>query len=82
MLTGHWLRCDRMPAQSLVSSFDQGDLVWCDRTLRGERPDAGCQRLVDSSKVSESGCHYQMRPVSADRTLLSVRSPLNCSVLG
>ena len=28
MLTGHWLRCDRTLAQSLVSSFDQGEVVW------------------------------------------------------
>ena len=73
---------DRTLAQSPVSSFDQGDIVWCDRTLRGERPDAGCQHSVDSSKVPESGFHNQTRPVSADWTLLNVRSPLNCSVTG
>ena len=36
ILTGHWLRCDRTLAQSPVSSFDQGEIVWCDQTLRGE----------------------------------------------
>ena len=53
MLTRRWFRCDQTLAQSPVSSFDQGEIVWCDPTLRGERPDAGCQRLVDSSKVLE-----------------------------
>ena len=37
MLTGRWFRCDRMQlpvwAQSLVSSFDKGEVIWCDRTL-------------------------------------------------
>ena len=28
MLTGRWFRCDRTLAQSLVSSFDQGEVVW------------------------------------------------------
>ena len=36
MLTGRWFRCDLTLAQSPVSSFDQGDFVWCDRTLRDE----------------------------------------------
>ena len=53
MLTGHWFQCDWTLAQSPVSSFDQGEIVWRDRTLRGERPDAGCQRPIDSSKVPE-----------------------------
>ena len=57
MLTGRWFLCDRTLAQSPISSFDQGEIVWCDRTLRGERPDAGCQRLVDSSKVPEMENH-------------------------
>ena len=30
------LQCDRTLAQSPVSSFDQGDFVWCDQTLRNE----------------------------------------------
>ena len=34
MLTGRWFRCDRTLAQSPVSSFDQGEVVWCDRTLK------------------------------------------------
>ena len=33
MLTGHWFRCDRTLAQSPVSTFDQGEVVWM-------RPDA------------------------------------------
>ena len=76
ILTGRWLRVDRTLAQSPVSSFDQGEIVWCDRTLRGERPDAGCQRPVDSSKVLERKNLDRTRPVSADRTLASVRSQL------
>ena len=44
---------DRTLAQSPVNLFDQGEVVWCDRTLRGERLDAGCQHPVDSSKVLE-----------------------------
>ena len=74
MLTGCWFRCDRTLAQSLVSSFDQGDFVWCDRTLRGERSDAGCQRPIDSTKVLERENHDRTRSVSADRMLSSVRS--------
>ena len=81
MLTGRWFQCDQTLAQSPVSSFDQGEVVWCDRTLRGERPNAGCQRpdarcerLVDSSKVSERENRDRTCPVSADRTLASVRS--------
>ena len=74
MLTEHWFWSDRTLAQSPISSFDQGDFVWCDRTLRGERPDAGCQRPVDSSKVPERENHDRTRPVSADRMLVSVRS--------
>ena len=53
MLTGRWFQCDQMLAQIPVSSFDQGEIVWCDRTLRGEQPDAGWQRSIDSSKVPE-----------------------------
>ena len=74
MLTGRWFRYDRTLTQSLVSSFDQGEFVWCDQTLRGERLDAGCQRLVDSSKVPERENHDRTCLVSADRTLASVRS--------
>ena len=44
---------DQTLAQSPVSSFDQGEIVWRDRTLRGERPDAEGQRSIDSSKVPE-----------------------------
>ena len=55
---------DRTLAQSLISSFDQGKVVWCDRTLRGEQPDAGCQRPVDSSKVLERENHDRTRPVT------------------
>ena len=33
MLTGRWFQCDRTLAQSPVSSFDQGEIVWCGRTL-------------------------------------------------
>ena len=36
ILIGRWLRGDRTLAQSLISSFDQGEIVWCDQTLRGE----------------------------------------------
>ena len=36
ILTGRWLRCDRMLAQGPVSSFDQGEIVWRDQTLGGE----------------------------------------------
>ena len=36
ILTGRWLWGDRTLAQSLVSSFDQGEIIWRDRTLRGE----------------------------------------------
>ena len=53
MLTGRWFWSDRTLAQSPVSSFDQGEIVWCDWTLRGERPDDGCPRPVDTSKVLE-----------------------------
>ena len=63
MLTGRWFRCDRTLAHSLVSSFDQGEVVWCDRMLRGERPDVGCKRSVDSSKVPERENRDQTRPV-------------------
>ena len=63
MLTERWFRCDRTLAQSSVSSFDQGDFIWCDRTLRGERPNAGCQHPVDSSKVPERENHDRTRPV-------------------
>ena len=34
ILTGRWFRCDRTLAQSPVSSFDQGEVIWCDRTLK------------------------------------------------
>ena len=81
MLTERWFRCDRTLAQSPIISFDQGEVVWCDRTLRGERPNVGCQRPVDSSKVPESGFHDRTRPISADRTLSSVRSQLKHWVL-
>ena len=64
MLTERWFRCDRTRVQSPISSFDQGEFVWCDRTLRGERPDAGCQRPVDSSKVLERENHDRTRPVT------------------
>ena len=33
MLTGRWFRCDRTLARSPVSSFDQGEVIWCGRTL-------------------------------------------------
>ena len=36
MLTGRWFQSDRTLAQSPVSLFDQGEIVWCDRMLRGE----------------------------------------------
>ena len=36
MLTGRWFQSDWTLAQSPVSSFDQGEIVWCDQTLRGE----------------------------------------------
>ena len=36
MLTGRWFRCDWTLAQSPVSSFDQGDFIWCDQMLKGE----------------------------------------------
>ena len=68
MLTERWLRCDRTLAQSPVSTFDRGDFIWCDRTLRGERLNAGCQRLVDSSKVPERENHDRTRLVSAVRS--------------
>ena len=71
MWTRRWFRSDQTLAQSLVSSFDQGDFIWCDRTLRGERPDAG-----DSSKVPERENHGRTHPISAKRTLSSVRSQL------
>ena len=74
MLTERWLRFDQTLVLGPVSSFDQGVFVWCDRTLRVERPDAGCQRSVDSSKVPERKNRDRTRPVSADRTLASIRS--------
>ena len=64
MLTGRWFRGDRTLAQSPVSSFDQGEIIWCDRTLRGERPNVGCQRPVDSSKVLERENRDRTRPVT------------------
>ena len=36
ILTERWLWGDRTLAQSPVSSFYQGEIVWCDRTLSGE----------------------------------------------
>ena len=66
MLTEHWFRCDRMLAQSPVSSFDQGEVVWM-------RPDAGCQSPVNSSKVPERENPDRTCPVSADRTLVRFR---------
>ena len=63
---------DRTLAQSTVSSFDQGEIVWRDRTLRGERPDAGCQRPVDSNKVLERENRNRTCPVSADPTLCNI----------
>ena len=65
MLTGRWFRCDRTLAQSPVSSFDQGEIVWCDWTLRGEGPDTRCQRPVDSSKVPERENRDRTRPVTS-----------------
>ena len=53
MLIERWFWCDWTLVQSSVSSFDQGEIIWCDWTLRGERPDAGCQHSIDSSKVPE-----------------------------
>ena len=58
MLTRRWFWCDWTLAQSLVSSFDQGKVVWM-------RPDAGQVTATDqtlSSKVTgrwvpESGQH-------------------------
>ena len=76
MLTGCWLRCDRMLAQSPVNSFDQGEIVWCDWMLRGEQLDTRYQHPVDSSKVLERENRDRTCPVSADRTLSSVRSQL------
>ena len=64
MLTGRWFWCDRTLAQSLISSFDQGEIIWCDQTLRGERPDAGCQSPVDSSKGPERENRDRTRPVT------------------
>ena len=76
MFTGRWFWCDRTLAQSPVSSFDQAEVVWWDQTLSEKRLDAGCQRSVNSSKVLESSFHDRTRPVSADRTLVKVRSQL------
>ena len=64
ILIGRWLRFDRTLAQSPVSSFDQGEVVWYNRTLRGERPDAECQRPVDSSKVPERENRDRTRSVT------------------
>ena len=64
MLIERWFWCDWTLVQSSVSSFDQGEIIWCDWTLRGERPDAGCLRLVDSSKVLERENRDQTRPVT------------------
>ena len=36
ILTGRWFWVDRTLVQSPVSSFDQGEIVWYDRTLRDE----------------------------------------------
>ena len=36
MLTERWFRSDRTLVQSPISSFDQGEIVWRDRMLRGE----------------------------------------------
>ena len=36
ILTGRWLRVDRTLVQGPVSSFDRGEIVWCDRTLEGQ----------------------------------------------
>ena len=65
MLTGRWFWCDRTQAQSLVSSFDQGEVIWLrpdtreesDRTLRASV-------WVNSSKVSERKNHDWPRPVT------------------
>ena len=82
MLTGRWFQCNRTLAQSLINSFDQGEIIWCDRTLRGERQDAGCQRPIDSSKVLEKENRDRTRPVSADWTLSSVWSQLDHWISG
>ena len=65
MLIRHWFRCDRTLAQSLVSSFDQGEVIWLrpdtreesDRTLRASV-------RVNSSKVSERENHDWPRPIT------------------
>ena len=46
MLTGRWVQCDRTLAQSSISSFDQGEVIWL-------RPDA--KRNVTGRWVPESG---------------------------
>ena len=78
MLTERWFRCDRTLAQSPVSSFDQGEVVWRDRTLTVERSDAEGQRPADSSKVPERENPDRMRSVSADRTLVRFRLLTGC----
>ena len=82
MLTERWFRCHRMLAQTSVRSFDQADVVWWDQMLSEKRPDAGCQRPVDSSKVLERENHDRTRPISANRTLASVWSHFKHRSLG
>ena len=82
ILIERWLRSDRTLAQSPVYSFDQGEIVWCDRTLRGERLDTGCQRPVDSSKVPERENRDRTRPVSANWMLPASGHTVNSRVRG
>ena len=82
MLIRRWFRCDRTLVQSPVGSFDQGEIIWCDQTLRGERPNAGCQRPVDSSKVPERENRDRTHPVGANWTLSYVWSQLKHWVSG
>ena len=68
-VTGCWLRVRSVHLTKVIASSltRRWEMKW---------PDAESLRPVDSSKVSERENHDRTRPVSANRTLASVRSTL------
>ena len=61
---------DRTLAQGPVSSFDQGDCVWRDRTLIVSDRTLMVQCPVESSKVPEGENPDRRRLISVDRKLV------------
>ena len=77
--TGHWWKVigrsnqEARQQQALVAATG----CWtrrCTKRWVAKWPDAGCQSPVNISKVLESSFRDRTRPVSADRTLVRVRS--------